>query len=93
MSQPYAPTETPLFKALWEAQEGRCALCGLSMPSNRFDVAHSTLWKHQRPTYDHIIAVARGGPDSADNLQLAHARCNKVKGMGNVRPPLRRDRG
>ena len=91
MSQPYAPTETPLFKALWEAQAGRCALCGQSMPSNRFDLAHSTLWKHQRPTYDHIIAVARGGPDTADNLQLAHARCNKVKGMGNVRPPLRKD--
>lgn len=91
MSQPYAPAETPLFKALWEAQEGRCALCGQSMPSNRFDLAHSTLWKHQRPTYDHIIAVARGGPDTADNLQLAHARCNKVKGMGNVRPPLRKD--
>ncbi|WP_321490836.1 HNH endonuclease signature motif containing protein [uncultured Hyphomonas sp.] len=92
MSQPYAPTETPLFKALWEAQEGRCALCGQSMPSNRFDVAHSTLWRHQRPTYDHIIAVARGGPDTADNLQLAHARCNKVKGMGNVRPPVRKDK-
>jgi hypothetical protein len=58
MSQPYAPAETPLFKALWEAQEGRCALCGQSMPSNRFDLAHST-----------------------------HARCNKVKGMGNVRRP------
>ncbi|MEZ5946532.1 MAG: HNH endonuclease signature motif containing protein [Hyphomonas sp.] len=82
MSQPYAPPQTPLFKALWEAQEGRCALCGLSMPATRYDVAHSTLWKSQRPTYDHIIAVSRGGSDDPTNIQLAHARCNKIKGRG-----------
>lgn len=80
MSQPYAPPQTPLFKALWELQEGRCALCGLSMPANRFDVAHSTLWKNLRPTFDHVIPVACGGSDDPTNMQLAHARCNKIKG-------------
>ncbi len=82
MSQPYAPADTPLFRALWEHQQGRCALCGQSMPSNRFDVAHSSLWKIQRPTFDHIRAVARGGSDDATNLQLTHARCNWRKGRG-----------
>ncbi|KCZ53028.1 hypothetical protein HY3_00615 [Hyphomonas pacifica] len=52
------------------------------MPGSRAEMAHATLWKKWRPTYDHIIALARGGADHESNLQLAHAMCNKRKGMG-----------
>lgn len=82
MSQSAAPPETAQFKALWEKQGGLCALCGKPMPRHRFEVAHATLWKKQRPSFDHILAKARGGSDRPENLQLAHAACNWKKGRG-----------
>ena len=84
MSQSFAPPRSELFETLWHAQSGGCALCGKSMPRSRFEVAHATLWKKQRPTFDHIIPKAAGGPDRADNLQLAHAACNKRKGRSQA---------
>ncbi len=80
MTQPIAAYESGLFLSLWESQQGCCALCGESMPRSRFEVAHATIWKRERPTFDHIVPRAAGGPDRAENLQLAHARCNKRKG-------------
>lgn len=50
------------------------------MPAHRFEVAHATLWKKQRPTFDHIRPKAAGGSDAPENLQLAHAECNWRKG-------------
>ncbi|WP_291199721.1 HNH endonuclease signature motif containing protein [Hyphomonas sp.] len=50
------------------------------MPASRFDLAHATLWKKQRPTLDHIRPKAAGGSDAPGNLQLAHAVCNWRKG-------------
>ena len=82
MSQSFAPPDTPLFRRLWAEQNGLCALCGKPMPATRADVAHATLWKKWRPTFDHIIARGRGGSDTPENLQLAHAICNKKKGRG-----------
>ncbi|WP_300376386.1 HNH endonuclease signature motif containing protein [Henriciella sp.] len=84
MSQSYSPPDTAFFHQLWEAQSGCCALCGRPMPRSRFEVAHATIWKKQRPTFDHIIPRAAGGPDMADNLQLAHAICNKRKGKSQA---------
>ena len=46
----------------------------------RFDVPHATVWKKQRPTFDHIRPRVKGGGDEPENLQLAHAGCNKRKG-------------
>ena len=82
MSQPFSPPDTERFRALWAAQSGLCALCGKPMPSSRFDLAHASLWKKQRPTFDHIRPRANGGSDKPENLQLAHAVCNKRKGRG-----------
>lgn len=31
-------------------------------------------------TIDHVIPIVKGGPDSPDNVQLSHARCNMSKG-------------
>ena len=80
MSVRPVPPDTPLFHALWEKQAGLCALCEKAMPKNRFELAHVSLWKKWRPSFDHIIPRAAGGPDDEENLQLAHAVCNKIKG-------------
>lgn len=80
MAQSPTPPDTPLFRALWAEQEGRCALCGEAMPASRAAVAHATLWKRLRPTVDHIRPRAKGGGDERSNLQLAHAACNRRKG-------------
>jgi 5-methylcytosine-specific restriction endonuclease McrA len=69
-----------LFDELWLKQDGRCAICGEPMPRGRFDVPHATVWKKRRPTFDHIRPRAKGGMDDTENLQLAHAHCNKRKG-------------
>lgn len=50
------------------------------MLRNRFEAPHARIWANQRATFDHIIPSSKGGPDTQDNLQLAHARCNKIKG-------------
>ena len=91
MSRPFVPTRNPLFQTLWTAQDGKCALCGEAMPQNRFELAHATLWKKYRPTFDHKRAQAKGGGDEPENLQLTHAICNKIKGKGEFRPPGYRD--
>ncbi|MGB3626716.1 MAG: HNH endonuclease signature motif containing protein [Henriciella sp.] len=80
MSLPLRPAESELFQSLWRDQAGQCALCGKPMPSTRFHVAHASIWKRERPTFDHIVPRAAGGPDTPENLQLAHARCNRIKG-------------
>lgn len=56
------------------ASENICAICG--RPVNKAlkfpDPA--------APTIDHIIPVSRGGhPSAIENLQLAHALCNRIK--------------
>jgi len=82
MSQPYAAQETPAFLSLWDTQSGLCALCGKSMLRSRFEAPHGRIWAKWRATFDHIIARSKGGGDGPENLQLAHARCNKIKGAG-----------
>ncbi len=82
MSQSVTPPDTELFRSLWDRQSGRCALCEKPMSKARHDMMHATLWKKWRPTFDHIRARARGGSDKPENLQLAHALCNKRKGRG-----------
>ena len=82
MSQPFKLAETPLHLRLWAEQDGRCALCGEAMLKNRFDAPHARIWARQRATLDHIQPKSKGGSDAEDNLQLAHARCNKLKGAG-----------
>jgi 5-methylcytosine-specific restriction endonuclease McrA len=79
-------TSSALFDDLWTTQQGLCAICGKPMPKARFDVAHATLWKKQRPTFDHIRPRKKGGGDEPENLQLAHAQCNWTKG-DSWKPP------
>jgi 5-methylcytosine-specific restriction endonuclease McrA len=53
------------IKSLFMDQEGKCVFC--KEPLIEYHV-------------DHIIAVARGGDDREENLQLLCPRCNLAKG-------------
>ena len=80
MSKPYQVPESKRLSDLWTRQAGLCALCDKPMLRNRFEAPHGKVWAKQRATLDHIVPVSKGGRDDLDNLQLAHARCNKIKG-------------
>jgi len=80
MSQPCRVRQTVLFKTLWSAQSGRCAVCQAPMLVNRFEAPHARIWSQMRATIDHIRPLSKGGSDQVGNLQLLHARCNRIKG-------------
>ena len=80
MSQSFKTPTSALFETLWQRQSGNCALCGKPMLRNRFEAAHARIWAKRRATFDHIQPLSKGGADEPDNLQLAHACCNKIKG-------------
>jgi 5-methylcytosine-specific restriction endonuclease McrA len=51
-----------------------CQLCG--KPVDR-----SLSGRHpEGPTVDHILPISKGGQDTLENVQLAHHRCNSLKG-------------
>jgi RNA-directed DNA polymerase len=51
---------------LWKEQEGRCVVCGQPMHLAEEDHhIHHRIWR------------SRGGPDTADNLELLHANCHR----------------
>lgn len=80
MSQSYQTPESERFRLLWTIQSGLCALCDKPMLRNRYEAPHARIWAKQRATFDHVIPRSKGGADTVENLQLAHARCNKIKG-------------
>lgn len=79
MAQPYRIAGDQ-FQVLWTTQSGLCALCDKPMLRNRFEAPHASVWAKQRATFDHVVPRSKGGVDTLENLQLAHARCNKIKG-------------
>jgi RNA-directed DNA polymerase len=51
---------------LWKEQEGRCVVCGQPLRIAEEDLhVHHRIWR------------SRGGPDTADNLELLHANCHR----------------
>ncbi|MFD4858939.1 HNH endonuclease [Streptomyces atratus] len=57
-----------------ERDRGRCGLCG-------GPVLMAAKVPHPKaPTIDHVVPVSEGGDDTRANVQLAHFRCNSVKG-------------
>ena len=51
---------------LWKEQKGRCLVCGQPLR-----IAEEDCQIHHR------IGRSRGGPDTADNLELLHANCHR----------------
>lgn len=58
------------LRALWEKQQGRCALTGLPITG--------------KPTIDHIVPVSAGGKHTVDNLQWVCREANMAKGTNSV---------
>lgn len=61
------------------ARDGlRCAICGGMCDMN--DHSWSKYSGALYPSIDHIIPMAKGGPHTWDNVQVAHMICNSEKG-------------
>jgi 5-methylcytosine-specific restriction endonuclease McrA len=58
--------------SLIAAQKGRCCWCGLSMDRTGKGGRGATL--------DHIVPLAKGGPDIEANLTAACRTCNAARG-------------
>ena len=54
-------------RELWQKSK-LCGICGKQLPSR------------EASTIDHIMPISLGGTDEISNLQLAHSKCNNVKG-------------
>jgi 5-methylcytosine-specific restriction endonuclease McrA len=67
-SEPYTLAEVAV------RDDFRCGLCGDSVPMT------VRVPDPLAPTTDHIVPVSKGGDDTRANVQLAHFRCNSVKG-------------
>ncbi len=55
---------------VWERDDGHCGVCGDSVVFGEMEL-------------DHIVPKSLGGDDDYDNLQPAHASCNRLKGGKN----------
>lgn len=64
------------------ARDGtKCALCGEELDRRIRDPRHP-----RYVTFDHIRPRSTGGLDVVSNLQLAHRRCNELRGCDPVMP-------
>ncbi len=63
---------------LSEAQNHRCCWCGKRMDE--------TGPYNDRPTFEHVIPLSRGGEDTPLNLAIACLRCNHDRGDGDAPP-------
>lgn len=64
-----------------ERDNWTCWLCG--------DTAWVTTWVAERPdphypSVDHVVPISLGGPDTLENVRLAHYRCNVRRGPGRL---------
>ena len=67
--------------ALIERDNNICQLCGRECNSNDYEVRDGYfIAGNDYPSVDHIIPLANGGLHQWDNVQLAHRRCNSIKG-------------
>ena len=63
---------------LSEAQNHRCCWCGKRMDE--------TGPRDDRPTFEHVTPLSRGGEDTPANLAIACLRCNHDRGDGETPP-------
>lgn len=72
----YDPTIS--LKKLVDRDGLKCAICGGMCDWN--DHSWSEYSGPTYPSIDHIIPMAKGGPHTWDNVQVAHIICNSYKG-------------
>jgi hypothetical protein len=67
------PDSDNLRKRRYDAQSGKCRLCGQSLdPKRILDGAYAVL--------DHVLPYSKGGKSVEENAALVHAECNLHKG-------------
>ena len=62
------------FSKIYKRDKGICQICGKSVAYDK---------SPENPmgaTIDHITPLSKGGKHHPDNCQLAHRRCNSIKG-------------
>lgn len=59
------------YAAIFERDSGVCYLCGIT-------TTPETL------SFDHVIPFYKGGSHTADNIRVAHRRCNELKGTADA---------
>lgn len=69
-----ARSEPYTLKEIADRDRERCGLCGRQVDMGKA-VPHPLA-----PTVDHVIPLSRNGDDTRVNVQLAHFRCNYLKG-------------
>ena len=67
------------LKSLIKRNGLRCAICGEMCNEN--DHEWTNHFGPMSPTIDHIIPMSKGGGHVWDNVQVAHAICNSMKGV------------
>ena len=68
-----------LRQHLFDAQSGKCHWCGNLMEMNPVRITSSGTAKENPAyaTFEHVVAKAMEGALTADNIVLAHLRCNR----------------
>lgn len=66
------------LKKLVERDGLKCAICGKVCDWN--DHSWSKYSGPMYPSIDHIVPMAKGGPHTWENVQVAHIICNSEKG-------------
>lgn len=84
LCRPCRITGWPLSPQALAVRDGTsCGICGLEVDMSLLDL------HPMRPSVDHVLARANGGSNDPTNLQLAHLRCNSVKGARLLVPSLK----
>ena len=67
---------------LYNRDKGICALCGGKCDFNDYEIDEkgNRITHDNYPSIDHIKPLSRGGKHQWKNVQLAHFKCNYIKG-------------
>lgn len=74
----YRPISKALIRDIRRRDGDDCGICGGAI---NFDVAYPDPLSR---SIDHIVPLSSGGTDETSNLQLAHLRCNILRGNREV---------
>lgn len=69
-----------VMRRLWKKAKGRCRLCSIRLSVCVYGGKSGIHTSPCFPHVDHIVPLARGGPDTEENLQLLCRPCNLRKG-------------
>ena len=70
---------------LMRRDKNKCQICGYKVDTNDYKTIGGVFIVGENyPSIDHIKPVSRGGAHTRDNVQLAHMKCNSMKGDKEV---------